>query len=211
MRRREIELSVERELLGRGGSARRARLTARFELEGPKEAPGPKELAEAIRTLDRELEAAGIEAGFTVAATVPERSLEELVETYRPRQAELVDVLETDGEITAGEATLLRESLAGPTNRRPIARPAQGPKAPVEVSLTDRPLAAMPLANDRTPSVPRPIPDLLATYRIESIKQAGAVRARRQISFDEYMLLKRHFAQRDAKGSDLPEPGDRRT
>jgi hypothetical protein len=210
MRRREIELSVERDLLGRGGSVRRARLTARFELEGSRDAPTPKELGETIRSLDRELEAAGTEAGFTVAATLPERSLEELVETYRPRQSELVDALETDGEITAGEAALLRGSLAGSSNRRAAARVPPPPKAPAEIPLTDRPLAAMPLVNDRTPSVPRPIPDLLATYRIESIKQAGAVRARRQISFDEYMLLKRHFAQRDAKGSESPEPGDRR-
>jgi hypothetical protein len=46
---------------------------------------------------------------------------------------------------------------------------------------------------DRTPSSPRPVDELVRTYRIESIKQAGAVRARRQISYEEYMALKRHF------------------
>jgi hypothetical protein len=37
------------------------------------------------------------------------------------------------------------------------------------------------------------VPELLRTFQIETLRQAGAVRARRQISFEEYMALKRHF------------------
>jgi hypothetical protein len=66
---------------------------------------------------------------------------------------------------------------------------------------TDRPIAAMPLEADRTPSTPRPTGQLLDQYRIESLKQAGAVRARRQISFEEYMALKRHFSAQAAGGA----------
>jgi hypothetical protein len=48
------------------------------------------------------------------------------------------------------------------------------------------------------------VEELLHTYQITSLRQAGAVRARRQISFDEYMSLKRHFAASEAGA---PDPG----
>jgi hypothetical protein len=118
------------------------------------------------------------------------RPLEELVETYRPRQAELVDLLREDGEISAPEAELLNGYLArlGGAATPEDLLPAGIPPP------TDRPIAAMPLEVDRAPVVPRPVGQLLDQYRIESLKQAGAVRARRQISFEEYMALKRHFS-----------------
>jgi hypothetical protein len=39
----------------------------------------------------------------------------------------------------------------------------------------------------------------LRVYQINSLKQAGAVRARREISFSEYMALKRHFQEAEAR------------
>jgi len=199
-KRREVELSVEREFLDPSGGTRAVRLSARFDLEGARASPTSEELGDAIRTLERELGEAATRAGLTGPAARRDRELGELVDTYRPRQVELVDALESDGELTEREAALLRASLAAPLPRREPA-PAE-PVPREEPPLTDRPLAAMPLANDRTPATPRPVAELLSTYHIESLRQAGAVRARRQISFEEYMALKRHFAV--GEGSDAP-------
>jgi hypothetical protein len=188
----EVVLSVEGEAARPGESPRRIRLEARFRVAGP--GPTPAELGEAVAALDRDLSEATRLAGF--APTSPpraDRSLTELVETYRPRQAELVELLLAEGEVTPSEAEALRNYLAGPaTAATPPARPRD------EVPITDRPIAAAPLENDRTPIRARPVADLLAQYHIESLRQAGAVRARRQISFEEYMALKRHFAPSEA-------------
>ncbi len=186
-RPREIELSVERELHDAAGISRRVRLTARFPLEEGTAAPEPGELSESLRDLDHRLERAGTAAGWRGAEPRSERSLEELVETYRPRQPELIELLLADGEISEPEAHLLRRSLGGDRPTAPV--PSLAPAGPPPTSL-----AAMPLSNDRSPVLPRPVPELLELYRIGTLKQAGAVRARRQISFDEYMALKRHFA-----------------
>jgi|HubBroStandDraft_2_1064218.scaffolds.fasta_scaffold147231_1 hypothetical protein len=190
--RTEVVVSVEGEAARTGEPPRRLRLEARF----PAHAAGPTvaELGEAIAALDRDLAEASRLAGF--APTTPprdDRTLSELVETYRPRQSELVELLLAEGELTAGEAEALRGYLAGPVAAgAPALRPVE------EIPVTDRPIAAAPLENDRTPSRARPVTELIAQYRIESLRQAGAVRARRQISFEEYMALKRHFAPAEA-------------
>lgn len=196
----DLELSVERELApAPGGAPRRARLTRRFLVDPKGVAPTEEEIGRAIAALDAELDRS---LSFLPPGSVPvaraDRGADELVESYRPRQVELVDLLEAEGEVSAGEARLLREHLS----RAPP--PATAPSAPAvsvaarerphEPPMTDRPIAAAPLAGDRTPTSPRPVPELLERYRIESLKQAGAVRARRQISFEEYMALKRHFS-----------------
>jgi hypothetical protein len=67
------------------------------------------------------------------------------------------------------------------------------PRAVPPPSVVDRPLAAAPVGVDRSLPPARPVADLLREFGITSLKQAGAVRARRQISFAEYMALKRHF------------------
>jgi hypothetical protein len=193
--RREVVLTVERERLGPDGAPRRVSMTVRFDPAGPGGPPRAAELGEAIRALDRELDAALEAAGLPAPPVRRDRDLSELVETYHPRQAELLDVLEADGELTQGEALALRAHLAASP---PLAVPLP-PVPTVEVPVVDRPLAAMPLANDRTPTQARPVEQLIHEYRIETLKQAGAVRARRQISFDEYMALKRHFAEADAR------------
>lgn len=168
---------MERELSDADGILRRYRATSRIPVDG--EGPTPEELGRMLRSLAEELDRA-LPAGVPPTAR-PERSLTELVETYRPRQPELVDLLLEEGELTEGESQQLRRYL---TDR----------SLPTEPVVTDRPIAAAPLAQDRAPARPRSIAELLRTYQIESLKQAGAVRARRQISFEEYMELKRHFA-----------------
>jgi hypothetical protein len=187
LERTELVLSVEQEAAVPGQPPRRLRLEARF--AAGVHPPSAADLAEAIGRLDRELGDAARSAGFVPTAPVrPDRSVTELVETYRPRQAELVELLLAEGEITPGEADLLRSYLAGP-----VAAGAPANVSRDEVPVTDRPIAAAPLENDRSSGRMRTVPELLSLYRIESLRQAGAVRARRQISFEEYMALKRHF------------------
>ncbi|MCI4350929.1 MAG: hypothetical protein L3K15_05395 [Thermoplasmata archaeon] len=186
----EIELSVEGEAgAPSGGAPRRVRLVARI----PREAiTGPSEeatLAEWAAALGRSLETAieRMAPGSGRGAPRADRSLEELVEAYHPRQAELIELLRDDGELTPTEHERLRQYLSIPT-----AASAPPPPRPV-----GRSLAEAPLERDRAPSTPRSVPELLALYQIESLKQAGAVRARRQISYEEYMAVKRHFATTD--------------
>jgi hypothetical protein len=198
-RGREVDLSIEREFLDGEGVPRKLRVAARFTNESGDRPPTPEELAAAFRELDRDLEAARTGAGYRGPAPRSDRSRAELLETYRPRQPELVEALLADGEVTEREAEILRAALP-PSRPRPSTPTSAPPRAPIPE--TDRPLAAMPLSNDRTPTTPRPVAELLATFQIGSLKQAGAIRARRQISYDEYMALKRHFGASDpAAGS----------
>jgi hypothetical protein len=189
-----IRLTVERELPSAGGTAPgRVRLSRELEA-GPDGSLPPErvsgELAALRASLDGALRALGL-----AEAPPRERPLEELLETYRPRQGELVELLREDGEISEREYGLLRSHL-GQTAGGQAARggDALGFSAPSQ-PFTERPIAAAPLEGDRTPSTPRGVNELLDTFRITSLKQAGAVRARRQISFDEYMALKRHFSR----------------
>jgi hypothetical protein len=198
-RPREVEITVERELEDPAGVPRRWRLSARFPMSADGVEPTAAELAMAYRDLERRLEQARAEAGMRGPAARPERSLEELVETYRPRQAELVEMLLADGEITEHEAELLRSAVGG---SRPLSPAPAGPTPPGSTEF----LAAIPLANDRTPAKARPVLELIAAYQIGSLKQAGAVRARRQISYDEYMALKRHFAEAEQARSAASAP-----
>jgi hypothetical protein len=187
-RRTSITLDLERELLGPGGVPERIRISARFDAEGGDPVPPtPEELREALDRLRTDLE--GI-AGSAPKVRGGTRPIEELVETYRPRQTELVELLREDGEISLPEAQLLHGYLAQIATAPAIDRP----EAPGVPAPTDRPIAAVPLETDRSPTTPRPVVRLLEQYHIETLKQAGAVRARRQISFEEYMALKRHFS-----------------
>jgi hypothetical protein len=190
--RTEVVVSVEVDAARPGEAPRRLRLEARFRATASD--PGAAELGEAVAALDRDLGEAVRLAGFVPTAPArADRTLSELVETYRPRQAELVELLLAEGEVTAAEADALRGYLAGPVAAgAPVAPPRD------EIPVTDRPIAAAPLENDRTPIRARPVAELLSQYRIESLRQAGAVRARRQISFEEYMALKRHFGPTEA-------------
>jgi len=186
-RRKEYELSVEQELpASHDGAPRRARLTARFSVDTGEDELDDAELARSLKELAARLarasETAGVGRGGP-AADRADRTLEELLETYRPRQIELVELLHADGELTDAEYDLLRARITE--------RPAEveAPKAVTTPSSTTRVGA-------------RSVEELLRTYQITSLRQAGAVRARRQISFDEYMSLKRHYAASEPAPSD---------
>lgn len=176
-------LSVEVDTVGPDGRPGRVRLTRQFSAAA---APTAEQLAGALREMQERMTALLGPVG--APAPRPERAVQELIETYRPRQGELIELLRADGEITEREAHLLRRHLEG------------GPSAPA----TPAEPPAMPGAAPTTPA-PRPpgsgaapvrsVPELIAMYQIHSLRQAGAVRARRQISFEEYMALKRHFSE----------------
>jgi hypothetical protein len=184
----EVELSVEREILdGRSGTPRRVRLVVRLRPAGPDQPVLPEQLASAVSELNRLLDAAVGDGTAPAPASLPERhdrSFEELVEAYHPRQVELIDLLRDEGELTPSEHEMLSRYLTTPTAA------AVPPPAPSSA----RSLAEAPLDRDHAPSSPRPVRELLDRFQIASLKQAGAVRARRQISYEEYMALKRHFA-----------------
>jgi hypothetical protein len=189
LRRRETELSLERPLGPDGAAGGVVRLSVRLEPGANGTPPSPAELAEALDGLKADLDALVGAPLAALPATRTERELPELVGTYRPRQRELVDLLREEGEITPSEHALLAEYLAAapPTHATP---PSAVPR---EEPRFDQPIAAVPITAERLPVANRPVAELLRQYQIASLKQAGAVRARRQISFDEYMSLKRHF------------------
>ena len=199
----------------RGGST--VRLTVRFDPGEDGAGPSAAELARELEALTEELNAL---VGLPMAATPlgrAERELTELIETYRPRQRELVDLLLEEGELTVGEHARLTEYLAAGAASPPATAPAPSP-----VSETERLIATVPI--DRAPSsapprgpspvagpkpagTPRTVAELLRTYEITTLRQAGAVRARRQISFAEYMALKRHFeGTAPRRGDDATAP-----
>jgi hypothetical protein len=197
--RRETELSVERPLGPGGPAAGVARLTVRFAPAPGGADPTPSELRAALVALTADLDAIVGPPLAAAPAARPDRELAELIETYRPRQRELVDLLRDDGEITPSEHDRLIAHLA----ERP-AGTLPPPRTPEPVP--DQPIAAAPIGSERSLPPARPVPELLKLYQIASLKQAGAVRARRQISFAEYMALKRHFeeAERDTEAPRRP-------
>ncbi len=207
-RRREFELSVERPT----GEGAVARLTVRWDAGGGGEKPSAEELRAGLEELRADLE---VLLGAPLAAAPVarrDRDLAELVETYRPRQTELVDLLAADGEISDAERALLVAHLA----RSPPSEPPRAPRSvPVasepRLPFADRPIAAAPLDAASAAPAGRAVPELLRTYEITSLKQAGAVRGRRQISFAEYMALKRHFEAAEPAPQRPAEPRGPRT
>ena len=191
LRRREVELTVERPLRPDLPSGGTVRLTTKFEVAPDGAAPNHAELSRALDDLQADLDA--LVGPLLAAAPIarPDRDLTELVETYRPRQRELVDLLLGEGELTAGEHARLVEYLGAPP------APPESP-APMVERRVDVPIAAVPAVVGRTEGEGRPVPELLRAYQISSLKQAGAVRGRREISFSEYMALKRYFQEEEA-------------
>jgi hypothetical protein len=199
-RRRPVELSVERPVGGRGPAGAIARLTVTLDGSTEGEKPTPAEISRALEELLHDLDEALGVAPDAGAAGRSDRGLRELVETYRPRQRELVDLLLADGEITASEHALLAASLDARA-------PQPEGRAPSAVDLGpvgETPIAAVPLSAEPKLPPSRPVPELLRTFQIASLRQAGAVRARRQISFAEYMALKRHFESADPSAEPKP-------
>ena len=168
------------------------RLSAKFEV--PPEGSGPDHAALARALDDLQADLDGLLGPLLAAAPAarPDRDLTELVETYRPRQRELVDLLLDEGELTSGEHARLVDYLSAPP------APAEAAAAPPGRAV-ETPLAAVPAVVARSEDEGRPVPELLRLYQITSLKQAGAVRGRREISFSEYMALKRHFQEVEAR------------
>lgn len=191
VRRREIELTVERPLRSDVPSAGTVRLSAKFEVSPDGAGPDPSELARALDELRADLDGVVGPSLAAAPAARPDRDLTELVETYRPRQRELVDLLLGEGELTEGEHARLVEYLGAPP--APAEPPTPAPVRTVETPM----IAATPALVGRPDEGARPVPELLRAYQISSLRQAGAVRARREISFSEYMALKRHFQEAD--------------
>jgi hypothetical protein len=190
-RRRHLELSVERPVGARASAGTVARLTATFEAGPEGNGPSPADLAGALDALLHDRDELLGPAGAEGATAREERDLRELVETYRPRQRELVDLLLADGEITPREHGLLLASLS---ERAPAVAPPAPAGPPADLTrVGETPIAAVPLSAEPKLPPARAVPELLRTFQITSLRQAGAVRARRQISFAEYMALKRHF------------------
>jgi len=183
---------VERPLRPDLPSGAVVRLSAKFEVGPDGAGPDHAELARALDDLQADLD--GLVGPLLAAAPAarPDRELTELVETYRPRQRELIDLLLGEGELTAGEHARLVEYLSAPP------APAEAPFAPPERRL-ETPLAALPVMVGRSEGEGRPVAELLRLYQITNLKQAGAVRGRREISFAEYMALKRHFQEAEAR------------
>ncbi|HTP56197.1 MAG TPA: hypothetical protein VML53_06010 [Thermoplasmata archaeon] len=192
-RRREFELSVERPLGPAGPAGGVARLTVRWDAAADGGTVATAELRAEYDRMAAELEALVGAPLAALPAARTDRDVTELVETYRPRQRDLVDLLLSDGEITSVEHDRLVEHLSGA--RPPAKAPAPPPAA------ADAPIAAAPVASEGALPPARPVAELLRTYQIASLKQAGAVRARRQISFAEYMALKRHFETAENEGA----------
>jgi len=188
--RRPLELTLERVVVDpHGGAPITVRVTARIEPGPSGSTPPGGSLSEELARLREELDAAVATIAPGASPSRADRPLEELVEAYRPRQPELLELLRDEGELTLGEYETLRRHLDAPAPVRP---------PPAGIPITERPIAAAPLETDRAPSMPRAVDDLIRQFQIASLKQAGAVRARRQISFEEYMALKRHFAAQPA-------------
>ena len=174
-RRREIEITIERPL-SRGPTAGEGtvRLAERVEFDEGMEGPP----AEAIRDAFERLRRAA--ATLALGEPRPDRSIDELIETYRPRQPELLELLREEGELTPAEFERLSAHLATGAPAPAAGKPPPPPTSP-------------PGRVERPPPSVRSVDDLIRQYRIESLRQAGIIRARREISFDEYMTLKRHF------------------
>lgn len=197
LRRRETEISVERPVGPDGPAGGVVRLAARLEYGPEGIPPTVRELGEALDGLKADLDGLLGTPLAALPASRPERDLTELVETYRPRQRQLVDLLRDDGEISLAEHVRLVDYLS-----TSFSAPLPTPSTERPVAKFDQPIAAVPIAAERLPETKRAVADLIRQYQIASLKQAGAVRARRQISFEEYMALKRHFQPAEAAGAD---------
>lgn len=178
------------------------RLSIRLENAPDGSPPTPRELAEALDGLRVDLDALVGAPLAALPASRADRPLAELIETYRPRQRELVDLLRDEGEITVVEHGRLVDYLTAGAPASPPAIPA---RVPADAPRFDQPISAIPIAVERAPERPgekvRTVAELIHEYQIASLKQAGAVRARRQISFAEYMALKRHFQPAEPSAS----------
>ena len=155
------------------------RLAVSTTLKPQGETAAPPEVREALERLKGWLDEGERLLLGAGAGAKPDRSLEELVETYHPRDARLLDSLLWDGEISPTEHDLLLTTL----------RPVEPPKVPAPAGLQ---------GSDRSGGAPRPPEGLVAELGLKDLKDANRARFRRLISYDEWVALKAYFAQRPA-------------
>lgn len=191
---RSVELTAEKAR----SSGTVIRLSIRVPAHEDGSRPSPDELAKALQALESELEALIGETGSPGLPARTDRELGELLLAYRPRQPELIELLRADGEITEAEYHRLRAHLESHPPMPPTPAPSKPPAAPAP-ARTEEPA--------RPGGAARPVEVLTRTYQIETLKQAGAVRSRREISFEEYMALKRHFEAAAARRASTPPEG----
>ena len=199
-----VEISGEEEVPGMGTDPpRRVRVSLR--LQPPAEGSlGPADIQSAAEELKAHLatlRSALVGAGSEGLPVIPhpDRPLEELLETYRPRSEGLVDALLWEGQLTPTEHSALKEHLSRaplPPSPKPQAPPAPSPPPPPPASRTvERPRPA-----GRSPE------EILRQLNLRDLKDVNRARARELVTYDEWIALKKYLQER-ASG---PSAGENR-
>lgn len=191
--RNELTISLEEEVPASGeGAPRRLRLSSTLHAPEGKEISA-EEVREAVRLLEMQMAHARQGTGGSgpaEGAPRPDRPLDELVETYRPRSLELIDALLWEGEVTPTEHEALKAGLG----KTPAPKPSRPPAS--VAPTTSRPAAPPPSAGEAAPArfgPPRPTDTLVKELDLKNIRDVNVARAKRLISFDEWSALKAHF------------------
>ncbi|MDE1820140.1 MAG: hypothetical protein KGJ23_07650 [Euryarchaeota archaeon] len=192
-----ITVSVEEEALPAGDTpARRVHLAMTLQpAEGAEVTT--EEVQAAVKLLSHHLESAIAtlsEGGPSGAGPRPDRPLPDLLETYRPRNLELVDALLWEGELTPTEHQVLQAAVRTPPERAskgPPPKTAPPPEAPL---ATIAPSASSSQGPARTS--PRSVDALLRELDLKDMRDANRARGRRMISYEEWAALKSHFEKR---------------
>jgi hypothetical protein len=191
-RRDRLEISLEEDFPSAGDEPPR-RLTLTWQLTPPEEGTIPwEEIRATIEELRNLLKASREvlvppEGGPWPTVPHEERSLEELLETYRPRSKELVDALLWEGQLTPTEhERLLQAVTQGPARRE--GSPPRG-----EDGGSERPPSQSP-SSRRGGRPPRSPQELVAELHLQDLKDANRARFQRLISYEEWVRLKEYFA-----------------
>lgn len=210
--RTELTITLEEDLPPEGeGQPRRLRLSTTVRAPEGKELTR-EEIAEATKTLLDQMAHARGAAGpleTPVAGPRPDRSVDELVDSYRPKSLELVDALLWEGELTPTEHEALKAAVSR-SPPKPGRREAPTPRPPSPPAVVAGTVAApsapaAPAANE--PARPasaarfgpaRPTDTLVKELSLQNLRDVNVARARRLISFDEWSALKAHFERRPA-------------
>lgn len=200
-RRKDLTVSLEQEVPSSEGEAPR-RLRVAMTLEpGEDGKVSPSETSEAVRELSDLLQSSASSLASASGSSTgprPDRSLSELVQTYRPRDLELLDALLWEGEITPTEHELLRSQLPKPGA---VATTAPSPSTEVPASPTPAPTSTpaparpVPASGTARPSA-RSVDQLLRELGIQDLRDVNRARGREMISYEEWAALKAHFQKK---------------
>ena len=187
-----LEVSVEEEVPGMGTDPPR-RVRVSLLLQPPAEGSlGPADIQKAaeelkahLATLRSALAGAGSEG--LPGLPHPDRPLEELLETYRPRSEGLVDALLWEGQLTPTEHSSLKEHLSR-TSIPPPPKP-QAPPLPTSPPPASRTV-------ERPRAVGRPPEEILRQLNLRDLKDVNRARARELVTYDEWIALKKYLQER---------------